>query len=266
MATASNPFGLARYGELLETLIERGYRFEPFTRARQCLAEATPFLLLRHDVDMDTARALEMARYEAERQVRATYFFMVRGSFYNLFSAPSSRHAVDILQCGHWLGLHFDSSAYAELHDEGRVNRACRKEIQILEAWLDVPVTAVSFHRPGEFELAGSPRLTDPYPHTYMKLFTDQMEYCSDSRGRWRFGGPTEREAFKRRRPMHLLVHPIWWGPQPSEPYETLVQFARRHQQGFERELAEHCEVFRGRAGDAGGVPSIRPTRQDKHV
>src|SRR4051794_14022454 len=83
-----------------------GYSFEPF--GTTCVH---PHVLWRHDVDASVHRALVLARIEAELGVRSTYFFALRSEFYNLLESGVTRRAREILELGHWLGLHFDPAS-----------------------------------------------------------------------------------------------------------------------------------------------------------
>ena len=69
-------------------------------------------MLWRHDVDISVHRALALARIEADLGVRATYFFTLHSSFYNLLEPAVAARARELLALGHWLGVHFDVAAY----------------------------------------------------------------------------------------------------------------------------------------------------------
>ncbi|HOR29301.1 MAG TPA: UDP-N-acetylglucosamine 2-epimerase [Candidatus Sumerlaeota bacterium] len=231
-------FTWAGYRRLIEGLRAEGYDLAPFPEAAARLSAARPFALLRHDVDMDLEAAVELARLEHGWGVQSTYFIMVRNPFYSPFSAEGSRAVRQILDCGHHLGLHLEAAAYPADHP---LHEACAAEAGMLEAWFGRPVEIVSFHRPDARVLGGDPSLTAPRPHTYMALFRETIQYLSDSRGRWREGHPLRHEAFHRRRPLHLLVHPIWYGAEPTDPHETLERFLDRHAARSRQALEANC-------------------------
>lgn len=60
-----------------------------------------------------------------------------------------------------------------------------------------------------------------------MSYFMDEMDYCSDSTGRWRYGSPRERFGPESRQPIHLLTHPVWWGVEDLPPEERLGHLLR---------------------------------------
>ena len=230
---------------MLAAFRSAGYRFAAFPEAERLLPEGRPFVLLRHDIDIELPKAWRMAELEAEAGVRATYLFMVRTDLYNVFSAKGTALVRRILGCGHHLGLHFDCAAYAEDTSVEDFSRCCAREVGLLETWFERPVSVVSFHRPGPMVLSGNGALTRPLKHTYMREFTERIHYLADSRGLFRYGSPTDSEAFLERRPLHVLVHPIWWNDEPTEAYQTLLDFVGRQGAAMERALANNCVVFR---------------------
>ena len=242
---AGIPFTYSSYRSLLENLQGAGYDFLSFREALASQSEATsPFVLMRHDIDFDLEKAVRMAEIEKDRGVRATYFFMLRTEHYNVLARRGTAAVRQILDLGHYLGLHFDCAAYAEDVEASHIAKSCGHEAQILEEWFGRQVEAVSFHRPSKYVLMGDPALSEPYPHTYMKEFVKQIHYCSDSRGEWKHGGPLDAESFTSRKPLHLLIHPVWWGEAESKPLETLYLLAAEKQVRMEESFADNCNVF----------------------
>lgn len=238
-------FTLAAYRDLLQGLSRSGYRFAAFPEVKDLLESDAPFTVLRHDVDLSLEAALDLAKLESELGVRSTYFFLLRTTHYNLLSKEGSDIVGQILALGHSLGLHFDCEAYPDATSIPVLQAACAREAELLEQWFGQEVSIVSYHRPSQLVLSGSPDLSAPRPHTYMAPFTRDMTYLSDSQGRWRFGHPLETEAFRARRPLHLLVHPIWWGERALSPLDTLSQLVQERHGQFERSVASNCQPFR---------------------
>lgn len=233
------------YVALLHALKARVYAFAGFAAAPDLLASGRRFVLLRHDVDFDLEKALQMAELEAQHDVTATYFLMVRSDHYNLFSGEGSQRVSRILELGHRCGLHFDPAAYPGSPGVEALAAACRREVQMLQDWFGGPIDIVSFHRPSELVLSGHPALSAPLPHTYLPLFVRDIQYFSDSRGEWRFGHPCQGAAFAAGRPLHLLVHPIWWGDHPAAPVQLLDDFLRRRALVLEASVARNCSIYR---------------------
>ena len=63
-----------------------------------------PVLILRHDIDMSLDAALRMAEIEAEMGVRATYFLLFSGAWYNLMGNPGAEAPRRLRQLGHEVG------------------------------------------------------------------------------------------------------------------------------------------------------------------
>ena len=102
------------YRDLLATLDERGRRFRTYD---QTVTEGD--VLLRHDVDLSPAKALETARIEADEGVRATYFFLCSTPMYNPVTGRLRRIVRRIEDLGHDVGLHFSTHQYWDVDDDG---------------------------------------------------------------------------------------------------------------------------------------------------
>lgn len=241
----SIPFTYQAYRSMLQTFAEHGYRFVAFPEVYQRATNGTPFILLRHDIDFDTHKALRLAEIEAGMGVTATYFFLVSTTHYNVFARQETAHITQILRLGHHLGLHFDCAAYDPKLTVHALRQACTREARLLQDWFGKPVEIVSYHRPNALVLTGNPELSAPRPHTYMPRFTRDIAYNSDSRGRWNSGLPTRSAAFAQRRPLHILVHPIWWSEQPIGPYDILAAFVASKQTAIADSVAQNCSVYR---------------------
>lgn len=237
-------FTQEEYASMIEKLKENSYIFAEFTEAEELLEKNIPFVLMRHDVDMDLQLALEIAKIEAKLNVSSTFFFLLRTDHYNLFSDQGTNIVKQILDLGHHLGLHFDNAAYPDM-EVSKLAKACSKEAEVLENWFSKPINIVSYHRPSEIVLQGSPKLSAPRKHTYMPLYTRNIKYCSDSTGNWRHGSPEDLEEFKQKKPLQILTHPIWWNVDSIPAYDTLKNLVVRKNEQFEDSLAQNCKVFR---------------------
>lgn len=240
-------FTYEEYRIMIKELKENGYIFAGFDEAELLLREKSPFALMRHDVDMDLALAIDMAKIEANAGISSTFFFLFRTEHYNMFSKEGSKTINEILKLGHDLGLHFDCSSYPENASEAELSEACSKESEMLENWFSRPVKIVSFHRPNETVLKGSPALSAPRKHTYMPLYTKDIKYVSDSTGKWRYGFPTKIEEFRNKKPLHILTHPIWWKEEPLSEHKALDDWIDKKNSELKVSLAANCSVFQNR-------------------
>lgn len=231
-------FTLDGYANLVTAFLERGYAVRGYADADP----AERHLILRHDIDMCLDAAVAMAEAEHRLGVRATYFVLLRTEFYNLFSTRGSAALRRVLQLGHGLGLHLDTSLYA--HDIETLEAAAKREIAALAAMVPTPVEAISFHRPAK-ALLGLDRTLAGRPHAYQPRFFSEMGYCSDSRGAWHHDHPLAHPAVQGGRALQLLTHPIWWyGPPALSVQERLDRLAVARLHGFRRTLGENCEPY----------------------
>jgi hypothetical protein len=244
-APSATDFTNSSYRSMLGALRTAGHDFVSFSEAEALLEQGARFVLLRHDVDLELESALAMAELEAAEGIAATYFFMVRTEHYNVFSTDGSACVERILALGHFLGLHFDAAAYPHDAPVPFLTEACAREANLLEAWFGRPVVAVSYHRPNQQILQGNPALSAPRPHSYMPLFTGEIQYLSDSQGRWGRGHPLKSAAFAAGKPLHLLIHPVWWQERPTAPFERIQRVVDRRHSKLQTSIAANCKVYR---------------------
>jgi len=95
-------YALEDYLRLLDDLVAAGFPLHPI-RDYFAAPVAPPFVYLRHDIERQPRRALAMARREADRGIRASYYFRcdARGQF----PAGIMRHLADL---GHEVGFRYE--------------------------------------------------------------------------------------------------------------------------------------------------------------
>ena len=164
----------------------------------------TPYLVLRHDVDVSLEPALKMAEIEHEIGVKSTYFVWLSGNFYNPLEGRNVCIMKKICALGHEIGLHYDTFQY-ECYEQDDV-QALKMEINILENLLGRKITAISCHafrgNPNSFlEIHGyvnadDPNLRDLYVHESRKLWSVRSLFILLN---------------KNPRRVQLLIHPCHW-------------------------------------------------------
>jgi hypothetical protein len=187
-------FDLDHYRELLSSAQAGGYRFAFFDHDPQ-----PGDLLLRHDVDLSLAAALELAETESELGAASTYFLMTESVFYNLASSEGE-HALGRLRgLGHRVGLHA-VWPHAELDER-----------------FD-PVVAWHNPEPGYMSdpIEGAANVMEP-------RFFSPDTYRSDSNQHWRHGCPHEELAGGGFRWLQLLTHPEIWVHPGDTMGETML-------------------------------------------
>ncbi len=216
------------YCGFVDRLRDDGYELRHLDHPDALPDPSEPWLMLRHDIDLDLDPAVEFATVEQAAGISSDYYVLTTSPFYNPFSARGREAIAAIVGAGHRIGLHFDSTVYGDVTLES-LNAACVVEAAALESIVGAPLVGVSFHRPLPGLIGAGPEVTAPYPHTYLKYFISEMEYCTDSTGRWRYGPPDERPAVAERKGLHLVTHPIWWGSTDEIAERRLGTFLERY-------------------------------------
>lgn len=235
-------FTYSSYTAFVSELLQNGYQLVDFGPPSTLPPLTERFVVLRHDVDVSLRAAVRFAEHEADHGIRSSYFVMITNQFYNAHSSDGRRALGRLRSLGHSIGLHFDETIHHVPSTEA-FNEACSREAAELMDVSEGSLVGVSFHRPISTRLGATIELTAPLPHSYLPAYIHDIEYCSDSTGRWRFGPPNERPAVAEGRPLHLLTHPIWWGEQHEAPEERLGRFVQRHQAWLVRTLAGEVSV-----------------------
>ncbi len=187
-------FDLDHYRELLEAARAGGYRFAFFDHD-----PGPGDLLLRHDVDLSLAAALDLATAEHEAGAAATYFLMTESVFYNLGSQEGEDALARLRELGHRVGLH---AVYPRAELDDRFD----------------PV--IAWHNPDpeymNAPVEGAANVMEP------RFFSPET-YRSDSNQQWRHGCPHEELAAGRFEWLQLLTHPEIWVHPGDTMGETML-------------------------------------------
>jgi len=178
------------------------------------------FTLWRHDIDFSVHRSVSLAIIENEENILSTYFLQLGSKFYNLFEQEIKEKIFKILELGHKIGLHFDPTQY-DIESKKELEKYLKFEKNILEKLFDTQITVFSFHNPTTDILKFEDFKYANMINTYAKYFSENVKYCSDSNGYWRF----ERlEDFLDRKyeKIQVLTHPAWWQKETMSPFERI--------------------------------------------
>lgn len=106
-------FSMAHYGYILDRALELGYGIFPMSAAiRQSPATLGPrSILLRHDVDVSLELAVQMAKFESERRIRATYFVRLHAHYYDMEDSRNKAAIARLRQVAE-VGLHYEPGYY----------------------------------------------------------------------------------------------------------------------------------------------------------
>lgn len=230
--TPSNRFG--SYQNFLSTFQEQGYQFCFFSD----LQEPKRQIALRHDIDFDTNFALQSALIEYELNIKATYFFLLRSNFYNIFSPQDYENIMMIREMGHCVSIHFDPSIYADFHE------GLKTEVILFREFFKMEVGIISLHRPNAFFQEYDAPIFG-IEHTYQSKYFREIKYLSDSTGVWRFGHPFDTPEFAQQKSLHLLIHPIWWMLDGVNNLDKLKTYYAQRVDSLKMDFSNNCIPFR---------------------
>lgn len=135
-------FTLKTYRELLITLQKSEYNFLTFEEyCKHKPLSDKPFVILRHDVDLQPQNSLATAQIEHELNIRATYYFRI------VPESNQPEYIKAIAALGHEIGYHYEDLNLAK----GNIEQAYENYQKNLAYFrLFYPVKTISMH--------GSPR------------------------------------------------------------------------------------------------------------
>jgi hypothetical protein len=213
------------YIQLMQLIIENGYTITDYHHFN----DVANSCILRHDIDYDPKKALDLARLEVvsmpDHQVRSTYFVLLTADLYNVFSKTVYKILKEIIALGHTIGLHFDETKYfySDVFSKDLIAQSIQKEIQLLEQIIEQPVKAVSMHRPSKTTVEAD--LVIPgVINSYSRMFFREFKYISDSRHAWRENAEGIVSSGKYRM-LHILTHPFWYTENSESCRDKLFKF-----------------------------------------
>lgn len=213
-------FSYDSYIELLKLLKKQEYIFctyDNYKNVDKCV-------IMRHDVDYDLSKAVELAKLEKKHGITTTYFVLLSSDFYNPASKSSYEALHQIVNLGHNIGLHFDETIYDySMHD---MKYYILKEARILSEISGIDINCFSLHRPNAVTLE-TEYVIPNFVNSYSEELFREFKYISDSRRRWR--EPVidiiKSEKYKK---LHILTHAFWYEEKEKDMKTTILQFVDR--------------------------------------
>lgn len=182
------------------------------------------FVIWRHDIDISVDAALATAKIEFEEGIQTTYFIHPHNEFYNLLEKETSDKIFKIKELGHEIGLHFDSHYYS-IKNEDQLIEKLELEKTFIERLFNLKLKVFSFHNTNDFVMSCEKWQYADLINTYAEYFKKEIEYCSDSWGRWRF--KRMEDVINEQHPrLHLLTHSEWWTEKVMSPIEKVRIYA----------------------------------------
>ncbi|HWC12402.1 MAG TPA: hypothetical protein VG455_14425 [Acidimicrobiales bacterium] len=225
---ALDRFDYDTYRGLLTTLIADhvGLRFDDLPMQDP----SSPFMLLRHDVDMCLDAALRMAELEADMGIRSTYFLLFSAPMYNLLAARYRSYPRRILDLGHDVGLHYDVSVYEAT--KSAPMDVLTQELALLGHLAGREIRSISMHNPS---ITGADPYWDVAGVRNAYAVGDALEavYWSDSCGAWRDGFVQAMESGPLPPRVQLLIHPEFWAEQDGNRWQRLEGIVEEQVEGI---------------------------------
>lgn len=215
-------FTYLQYIELLNLLRECGYKAIGYDDNH--LHEKV--VILRHDIDCDMKKALEMARVENSLGVKSTYYILLCTDFYNIASKENRKISREILELGHEIGLHYDETKLFESEekwDRADIIKDINEEADILEYIIGNKVKSVSMHIPTKKTLEANLELGERI-NSYSSEFFNNYKYVSDSFRRWRENVISIIKSNKYTK-LHVLTHPLWYNANDISRNDVFKKF-----------------------------------------
>jgi hypothetical protein len=210
----------AHYRELLRAALDAGYRVVSLA----CFYEdrRTPALIIRHDIDVSVATAVQMARIEHDMGVRTSYFIRVHAAGYNPFSRDNYAALRWLQDAGFDLGLHHEVGVFPLAGANGvraTAREHLQRELSALTAVLGRPIRSVAMHLPRHGTMPLTPADLDACGILYeagATLFNEGAQFISDSNRAFKPACPCTLIGAADK--IYLTAHPIWWMDESVEP------------------------------------------------
>ena len=254
-STADDDFTVEHYRQLLQLAI-KNYEVTRYAD----IPWGKRFVLWRHDLDNSLNRGLALAKIETEKGVKATYFINPHSEFYNIAEVAQHKIVQEILSLGHDLGLHFDAAFY-DIKLEQEVDRLITQEADYLYTLFGVKPAAFSFHNPVATYLSCEADYYGGLVNCYSKRFKEEVPYCSDSNGYWRYRRLYDVLAEGKYPCLQVLTHPGWWQDKPMPPRQRIFRSAYGRAAATLHRYDDGLESH-GRLNHAGAAEALAVLKQ----
>jgi hypothetical protein len=240
-----------QYNQLMTVLSDKKFLVLPLNEMRSTFDSTMVVVGLRHDIDMNPFKALEMADIEKHYSFRATYFVLATAEYYGTVSGatiirrPEMDYVYkDLYKKGAEIGIHNDMLALMVLYNFN-ILEFTRDEISHY-ASLGIPVYGTAAHGSqvardlsvSNYEIFSDFATRDSviynghkYPVgkfslkdcglIYEAYHISFYHYYSESSGKWNdnngFNGILEKlKASQPGDRIQILTHPEWWGKKTT--------------------------------------------------
>lgn len=206
-------FTLINYMAILE-LARKNYKFIFFPELQYTTGKR---ILLRHDLEFSVPIALKMAEIEAGLGIKATYLIQLHSDFYNILDGNNFQMVKKIQELGHQIGLHFDSHFW-QINSEQELEKYLQIDKNVLQTYFDFEPKVFSFHNTNAFILACERNFYAGMINVYSKSIKENIGYCSDSTGFWRYEILEKRIRNGKDNFLQVLIHDGMWQEEVLPP------------------------------------------------
>ena len=243
-------FPWEQYYEILTKLKESKFRVLPLYEMAKESDPGKVVVGIRHDIDLNPFKALDMARIEHKFGFRATYFILGTAEYNGSFKGSTLVRSKgigylyrELSETGAEIGIHNDLLTIMILYhiDPFKFNKSelsyfrslnipiygtashgseiAKKTVQNYQIFSDF-AKSDSIAYEGRKYPVGKYSL-EKYGYKYEAYFINFNIYLSDSRGKWNdpqgFSGVMKKLGeSKPGDRIEMLIHPVWWGKSGS--------------------------------------------------
>lgn len=212
-------FTLSNYRKILRIAKSNNKQFRFFNQ----LDNRDKFYLWRHDLEFSPDIALEMAKMENQEGIKSTYFIQLHSYFYNTFEKEILLAIMNISSLGHQLGLHFNTHFY-NIKSENKLDYYIKQDKGILETLLNRKISVFSFHNTNTFLLSCDKEKYGGLINVYSGYFKNEVGYCSDSTGIWRYERLEDRLHENKDNKLQVLIHDAMWQDEVLSPRQRIFK------------------------------------------
>ena len=192
--------------------------------------------LIRHDIDYNLDKALEMAQLENEMGIKSTFFILLSSDNYNPFTYENQRIIKTIKQLGHEIGLHFDPSKFGNDFTQEFENQT-----SLLAKISNEKIYSVSIHNPS---IHGNYPEFSGYNNAYSKRFFKPENYLSDARFNFRNKEPFRFIETADDFVTQISLHPIHYSIEGDTNYlPVLKRIYRQNLLEFKNEFSKNTKA-----------------------
>jgi len=181
-----------------------------------------------------------MAKIEAEKKIRSTYFFQLHGELYNVLEKEVTEIVFKIQSLGHDIGLHFDSHYFGITNDKD-LEKYLAIDTQYFNDIFATNINTFSFHNTNAYILSCDRDSYAGLINVYSKNIKNNFRYCADSTGFWRFEHILNVLNKPEIKKLQILTHDAMWSHEVLSPrqrvFKTIDDNAFRLKRWYDKTL-----------------------------